>query len=247
MGIKTSSYYHFSMKKTYFNWSSGKDAALAFYKLKQDQNFNIDLLVTATNKDKNRVSMHGLRDELLKLQVEKLNLPLYKIELPEKLDMEKYDFELAKVVKELKSKGYNHCGFGDIFLEDLRKYREGQLNPLGLELHFPLWRQDTKETINEFIDLGFKAIIICTSDSMIDSKFLGREITKELIEELPESVDSCGENGEFHTFCYDGPIFDCEVKFTLGERVYREYPNTAKDKDTIPSYGFWYQDLIPVP
>jgi uncharacterized protein (TIGR00290 family) len=146
---------------------------------------------------------------------------------------------------------FHHTIFGDIFLEDLRTYREEQLSPLGLNIHFPLWKRDTKELLTEFLDLGFKTIIVCVKASLLDKEFAGKIIDKDFVKELPIAVDACGENGEFHTFVFDGPIFKSPVKFSIGEKVYREYASPKNNDDTCFSpdqasqMGFWYCDLIP--
>lgn len=234
-------------EKTYFNWSTGKDAALAFYYLKKEGLLQIDILLTSINAYHNRVSMHGLRRELLEQQAQYIGLPLKTIELPEQPTMEEYNNLMIKTIEGLKAEGYANCGFGDINLEDLKAYREQQLKPYQIKCHFPLWKKDTRAIISEFIKLGFKAIVICIKSDLLDQSFIGREIDESFINDLPHNVDSCGENGEFHTFCYDGPIFKKPIPFTIGDKVYREYKNPKKDneshsKDTI---GFWFCDLIP--
>ncbi len=231
--------------KTYFNWSTGKDAALAYYYLKKNNNYQINLLVTSINTHHDRVSMHGLRVKLLEIQAKEIELPLTTIKLPEEPTMEVYNNEMGKVVSHLQSQGYTHCGFGDIFLEDLRVYREKQLSPYGIKCNFPLWKRNSTVLIQEFIQLGFRAVVICIKSDLLDVSFLGREIDENFIKDLPENVDPCGENGEFHTFCFDGPIFKNPVKFTIGEKVYRAYKNPKKDNNNS-SMGFWFCDLIPV-
>ncbi|OIQ39158.1 MAG: ATP-binding protein [Bacteroidetes bacterium MedPE-SWsnd-G1] len=224
--------------KAYFNWSSGKDASIALYKLIQQQELHIDLLVTTINKHYNRVSMHGLPKGLLEAQAKSITIPLHCIELPENPDMDTYNAIMTKEVTALKEMGYENCVFGDIFLEDLRNYREQQLK--GIQCHFPLWKKDTTDLLQEFIDLGFKAIIVCCSDSKLGKEFIGKEIDNSFLDTLPKDVDPCGENGEFHTFCYDGPIFKHPIKFSKGETILRKYPDPKGGK----SVGFWFQDLI---
>ena len=233
--------------KTYFNWSSGKDASLALYYLQREGNHAIDRLLTSVNSHHDRVSMHGLRRELLYRQARSVGLPITTVELPEKPTMEDYSRIMGDAIKKLKAEGYSHCGFGDIFLEDLRVYRENQLKPYGVKCCFPLWKMDTGKTVNQFIKWGFKAIVNCVKSDLLDKSFVGREIDEQFIKSLPPNVDPCGENGEFHTFCYDGPIFSTPVKFCIGEKVYREYPAPKQGlkqhgKETI---GFWFCDLIP--
>jgi uncharacterized protein (TIGR00290 family) len=234
-------------RKMYFNWSSGKDAALALFHLQKDEQFQIDKLLTSINSHHNRVSMHGLRREVLVKQAEAVGIPLDLVELPEQPSMEDYNQEMTRVVKKLQAEGYSDSAFGDIFLEDLRHYREEQLKPFGIECHFPLWKRDTKELIREFINRGFRAVIICLNAQLLDKSFLGREIDEDFLADLPANVDPCGENGEFHTFCFDGPIFSEPVKFTLGEQVFKEYKSPTKvDENEVcgdGSMGFWFCDL----
>lgn len=227
--------------KTYLNWSSGKDASLALYRLQQDPAYSIEKLVTTVNTRPDRVTMHGLRRKLLIAQTKATGLPLHIIELPEQPDMETYNQKMNDTVQQLKSEGFTHAGFGDIFLEDLKQYREEQLEAVGMNTVFPLWQEDTTDLIHEMIDLGFKTVVNCIDSRVLDQSFLGRTIDYDLLKDLPKNADPCGENGEFHTFCYDGPIFNHPVPFKNGETVYKEYPNpTDKEKRA----GFWFLDLI---
>ncbi len=235
------------MNKTYFNWSTGKDSALALYHLLKDENHSIEELITSVNTHYDRVSMHGLRNGLLMAQTKALNIKSSLIELPEQPSMEVYEQKMTEIVTRLKSEGFTHSAFGDIFLEDLRIYREKQLATMGVQAVFPLWKRDTKALIHEFLDLGFKTIVVCANSKHFGEDFVGTIIDKDIIENLPEGVDPCGENGEFHTFCYDGPIFKNPISFTIGEKVYREYNSPSKDDSICKSdkYGVWYCDLIP--
>ncbi|TBN04757.1 adenine nucleotide alpha hydrolase [Hyunsoonleella flava] len=233
--------------KTYFNWSSGKDSALALYHLLQDKRYSVDELVTTVNSYYNRVSMHGLRKALLVEQTNAINIPVSFIELPEMPSMEVYEQKMNDTVARLKLKGFTHSAFGDIFLEDLRKYREEQLDKQGFKAIFPIWKRDTRALMNEFLDLGFKTIIVCANSKYFDENFVGTVMDKHFVNNLPKEVDPCGENGEFHTFCFEGPIFKNPIDFTIGEKVYREYdhPNTDDSICGADKYGVWYCDLIP--
>lgn len=242
------------MKKALFNWSSGKDSALALYKILQNPEFKIDYLLTSVNQQFKRISMHGVRVELLQQQAESIGIPLEIMEIPEMPTMEVYESVMQQTLEKLKNKGISHSVFGDIFLEDLRQYREDKLATMGFEGVFPIWRIPTKELIQEFISLGFQTVVVCVNERYLDKSFVGRMIDQQFIDDLPENVDVCGENGEFHTFCFDGPIFQKPIDFELGEIVYRKYEkpktdssNTACDADdsTAYDYGFWYCDLIP--
>ncbi|SDL65316.1 MJ0570-related uncharacterized domain-containing protein [Catalinimonas alkaloidigena] len=228
---------------TYFNWSTGKDSALALYKLLQDNRYRVGHLLTSLNAYHDRVTMHGLRRELWRQQVEALGLPYSTLELPEMPDMATYEAQVQARVEALKAEGFHHTAFGDIFLEDLRTYREEKLAPLGIQAHFPLWKQDSRHLMNEFLSLGFKAVVVCTKAACLDASFVGRVIDDAFLRDLPADVDPCGENGEFHTFCFDGPIFSRPIPFTLGECIYREYPAPNTDGKGM---GFWFVDLLPV-
>ena len=238
-----------SKHKTYFNWSTGKDSALALYHLLQDKRYAVDELITTVNSHYNRVSMHGLRKELLIAQTNALNIRASLIELPEMPSMEVYEQKMVETVSRLKEDGFTHSAFGDIFLEDLRIYRENKLKEQGFKAVFPIWKRDTKALIHEFLDLGFKTIIVCANSKYFGEEFVGTVMDKHFIDNLPEGVDPCGENGEFHTFCFDGPIFKNPIPFTIGEKVYREYNSPKSDDDSIcksdaEKYGVWYCDLL---
>lgn len=237
--------------KAIFNWSSGKDSALALYKTLQANEFEICSLVTSVNTHYNRISMHGVRTELLEKQAESLKLPLHKMEIPEMPSMEIYEEIMKKTLEGFKNEGVTHSIFGDIFLEDLRKYREDKLQAINFKGVFPLWKIKTQKLMDEFLDLGFKTIVTCVNEKYLDKSFAGRIIDKTFIRELPKNVDVCGENGEFHTFTFDGPIFSKPIEFEIGEIVHRKYEkpkatvsNSACDTDdTAFDYGFWYCDL----
>ncbi len=231
--------------KAIFNWSSGKDSALALYKaLKQDQ-FEITSLLTSINKEYHRISMHGVHVSLLEKQAKSLGFPLIKMELPKEPSMEEYRHIMSKTMNEIKSQGVTHSIFGDIFLEDLRKYREDQLQSIGMEGVFPLWKINTTDLIQEFLDLGFKTIVTCVNETYLDKSFAGRIIDQNFIKDLPENVDPCGENGEFHTFTFDGPIFKNAIDFEIGEIVKKTYPKPKSAENTEEGeYVFWFCDLI---
>lgn len=240
------------MEKAYFNWSSGKDSALALHYALEAKEFAIDRLITTVNTDFNRVSMHGLPVVLLEQQADSIGLPLTKIELAGDIDMKTYDQRMRETMASLKADGYKHTFFGDIFLEDLRKYREEKLAEVGIKAVFPLWKRNTKELLLEFLEKGYKTITVCINANVLDASFCGRIIDQQFIDDLPDAVDVCGENGEFHTFVFDGPIFKHPIEFKIGEKVHRSYGPTEKDSDDCfakdPTWdsSFWYCDLIPV-
>lgn len=242
-----------TQKKALFNWSSGKDSALALYKILQNPEFKIEYLLTSVNQQYQRISMHGVRVELLEAQAKSIGLPLKIMQIPEMPTMEVYENVMTKTLTELKEQGITHSVFGDIFLEDLRKYREDKLAQIGFEGVFPIWKIPTHDLIQEFMNLGFKTIVVCVNERFLDKSFVGRIIDQSFINDLPENVDVCGENGEFHTFTFDGPIFSEPINFEIGETVYRKYEkpktessNTACDTNETDAfdYGFWYIDLI---
>ncbi|WP_087018854.1 diphthine--ammonia ligase [Thaumasiovibrio subtropicus] len=231
-----------SILNAYFNWSSGKDSAMALYHAQQDPRFEIHTLLTTVNETHRRVSMHGLRVELLDKQADALGLPLHKIWLPETVTMEEYDTIMKKEIGEIKAKGWEHTIFGDIFLEDLRSHREAQLAPVGIQAHFPLWKRDTRELLDELLSLGFRAVVVAIDGSKLDQSFVGRELNAEFIADLPKAVDPCGENGEFHTFVFDGPNFSHPVAFEKDDIVHKHY---KADHLTDSHPGFYFQELIP--
>ena len=230
-------------KKLYLNWSSGKDCTLSLYHLKKSEEYKVDLLLTSISKDLERVSMHGLHKSLLAAQAKAIDLPLELLEIPESPTMNTYNEVMQKKVDSLIARGYQHTAFGDIFLEDLRQYREEQLEKVGIKAHFPLWKKDTKELMSQFLDLGFKAVVVCANAKWFDKTAIGLTIDHEWLNQLPDEVDPCGENGEFHTFCYDGPLFKVEVQFKQGTPILKSYPDPIDNNKTI---DFWFADLKAV-
>ncbi len=243
-------------EKAVFNWSGGKDSALALYKIIQQDEYDILSLLTSISEQHQRISMHGVRVDLLEKQAQSLGIPLVQMQISETPTMEAYENMMAITLQDLKNKGATISIFGDIFLEDLRKYREEKLAELNLKAVFPLWKKPTTEIIKEFIDLGFKTITTCVNEKYLDKSFVGRIIDKDFLSDLPANVDPCGENGEFHTFVFEGPIFKNPIRFEKGEIVYRKYISTKADDnsayncnsdiDSPFDYGFWYCDLLPV-
>ncbi|CAN5212081.1 diphthine--ammonia ligase [soil metagenome] len=235
--------------KCIFNWSGGKDSALALYHCLQDPDLEIKYLVTTINDVADRVSMHGVRTELLIMQAERIGIPLYQIRLPEMPGMEEYDAAMRTHLSYFRSEGITQAVFGDIFLEDLKTYRDERLAEVGMTGIYPLWKRDTRELINEFLDLGFGTVVACTQERL--AHLAGEEISRELIDALPADVDACGENGEFHTFVFKGPIFSRRINYKTGERVFKTYNTPQNDDDSNSSgtsskiSGFWFCDLLP--
>lgn len=238
--------------KSFFNWSGGKDSSLALYHTLQEGKYSIEKLLTNVNRQHRRISMHGVREELLERQANCIGIPLQKLVLPDQPSMAEYEDQMMQTMKQLQEEKFTHSVFGDIFLEDLKAYREAQLAKVQMTAVFPLWKRDTKKLINEFIDLGFKTVVVCVKAELLDKSFAGRIIDKEFLKDLPGNVDPCGENGEFHTFVFDGPIFKKPVLYKPGEKVFREYKAPEDDKNkcftnrpqTPASMGFWFCDLL---
>lgn len=232
--------------KALFNWSSGKDSALALHKTLQENQYEVCTLLTSINREFQRISMHGVHVLLLEQQASLLGIPLTKMELPKEPSMEEYQEIMNTTMAEIQAQGITHSIFGDIFLEDLRQYREKQLNIIGMQAVFPLWKQNTSDLIREFLHLGFKTIVTCVNGTYLDKSFAGRIIDQQFLDDLPDNVDPCGENGEFHTFTFDGPIFKSPVQFEIGETVKKTYPKPKTNpEDGDEDYIFWFCDLIP--
>ncbi len=232
-----------------FNWSGGKDSSLALYHCLRNPDLDIRYLVTTINDSVDRISMHGVRTELLIRQAESIGIPLYQIRLPEMPGMAEYDDVMRTHLTHFKNEGITHSIFGDIFLEDLKAYRDSRLAEVGMTGIYPLWKRHTGELMDEFFELGFGTVIACTQERL--ERIAGKEITPELLMSLPGDVDVCGENGEFHTFTFKGPIFTKEIKYKTGEKVFKAYKKPANDSDSCAGSvgenlsGFWYCDLIP--
>lgn len=229
-------------KRSIFNWSGGKDSALAFYYAKKDPQIEMQQLLTSISEEHQRISMHGVRRSLLEQQIESLKIPSTLLQLPPETDMAMYDDLMRTTLQPLVAEGAEYSIFGDIFLEDLKKYRENKLAEVGLKGLFPLWKRDTTELVHEFLDLGFRTLVVSIDGSKLDKSFAGRELDRSFLADLPKEVDPCGENGEFHTFVFDGPIFEKAIAFEKGELVGKEY-KLAKDSDDSVTY--YFQDLLP--
>jgi uncharacterized protein (TIGR00290 family) len=227
------------MEKAILHWSGGKDAAMCLQKLKQKKEYDIQYLVTTFSKKHKRVSMHGIREELIEQQAKSIGIQLIKIWLPDNPSMKSYETEFTHVMKRLKNEGIEHSVFGDLFLQDIKNYRINLLKKIDVNCVFPLWGIPTHQLAHDFIRSGFRAKLIALSDNKMGKKFIGAEFDFAFLENLPERVDPCGENGEFHTFVYDGPIFNNSVDFTEGEVKLKNYSIENVDSK------FWFFDLIP--
>lgn len=230
--------------KAIFCWSGGKDSAYTLHKVLTEGQFDVKYLLTTINGTFRRISMHGVREELLDLQAEAIGIPLLKVRVSEGTNSE-YEKLMEATLLKAKAEGIEHVIFGDIFLEDLRTYRENNLAKVGMRGVFPIWKQDTTFLINDFVKKGFRTVLCCTNDAYLGRDWAGREIDQNFIDQLPKGVDPCGENGEYHTFCYEGPLFINKIEFTLGEKVYK--PLEMKTTETSNTKGFWFCDLLPAP
>ena len=207
--------------KVIFCWSGGKDSALALHEIRQ-QGFEVAALITTVTQGYERVSIHGVRDVLLDAQAHSIGIALEKVYIPQNSSNSDYESAMEKLLNRWYDRGVAKVVFGDIFLEDLRQYREKNLARAGMETIFPLWKQDSAVLGRRFIDQGFKAIITCVDTLALPASFCGRYYDASFLADLPASVDPCGENGEFHSFVFDGPIFKKSVPFKVGECVLRD-------------------------
>ncbi len=220
-------------EKVLFSWSGGKDSAMALYELQRARSYEISALLTVITEDYDRISMHGVRRVLLERQADSLGYPLEEIFISKNASNEEYESKMRDVLVKYRETGVSSVVFGDVLLEDVRRYREDNLAKVGMRGIFPLWKRDTTELANTFINLGFKAIITCVDSKVLGKRFVGRVYDKQFLRELPPHVDPCGENGEFHSFVYDGPIFRRKISFAIGDIVLRDN-------------RFYFCDLIPV-
>lgn len=213
------------------SWSGGKDSCMALYECSRGSDLNIETLLATVNRDYGRVSMHGVRLELIERQASSLGLPLQLVQISANASNEEYERATEEAVADLKNRGIDSLVFGDLFLEDIRSYRISFLSRLGVKPFFPIWKRDTGAMLKNFISLGFKAIVVCVDSASLDESYAGRIIDDAFVSSLPRGVDPCGENGEFHTFVFDGPIFRTPIEFEVREKVVRD--------------RFCYCDLIP--
>jgi uncharacterized protein (TIGR00290 family) len=220
-----------SRVKTLLAWSSGKDSAWALHALSLRGDVEVVGLLTTLNAAYDRVAMHGVRRALLEAQARAAGLPLWPVSIPSPCPNEAYEAAMADVLRRAKGEGVEAVAFGDLFLEEVRRYRERQMAGSGLELLFPLWGRPTPELAAEMLEGGLRAFITCVDPRALAARFAGRAFDRALLAELPAAVDPCGENGEFHTFAWDGPMFARPVRVRPGEVVARD--------------GFVFADLVP--
>lgn len=228
--------------KAVFNWSGGKDSAHALLRAVQSGRYEIVALLTTVNRDTRRSTMHGIPAALLQAQAESIGIPLHVVDLTPKGDMEDYGAAMSRAAEHFKAQGVTHFIFGDIFLHDVRSYRERQLAPFGIEIAEPLWGRSSEEVMDAFLASGLKTVVVTTMADGLGAGAIGREIDRDFIDALPAGTDPNGENGEYHTFCYDGPVFRHPVPFRLGQPFTRSY-DIRLDDGTTKTYSYWFADL----
>lgn len=208
--------------KTVLSWSSGKDCATALSVLRDDPGIEVVGLLTTVNEVHDRVAMHAVRRDLLQRQADAVGLPLRIVNIPSPCTNEQYEAVMSNALAELKAQGVEQMAFGDLLLEDIRDYREKQMAATGIKTFFPLWKRDTTKLAQEIIANGTKAVITCVDPKVLDASFAGRQFDDAFLNALPSNVDPCGENGEFHTFVYDGPMFKHPLQIQVGDIVERD-------------------------
>jgi uncharacterized protein (TIGR00290 family) len=212
-------------------FSGGKDSSLALRQLRRDGRFEVVGLLTTVTGEYERISMHGVRRSLLREQTDSIGLPLTEVTIPPRASNAIYERAMGEAYSRFRDDGIRRVAFGDIFLEDLREYRIRQLAHLDLECLFPLWKRPTNQLARSFLKAGFRAFTVCIDPAALDPSFVGRRFDEAFLKDLPRAVDPCGENGEFHTFVFDGPVFRRPLAVSAGEVVERD--------------GFWFCDLSP--
>jgi uncharacterized protein (TIGR00290 family) len=205
-----------------FCWSGGKDSAMALHALLQRNDIRVAALLTTVTEGYERISMHGVRRELLEQQAKSIGLPLHEVRIPPQCGNPIYEARMEEALRLFYDRGVRKVAFGDIFLEDLRAYREKNLARIGMTALFPIWKRDTRELIRFFHQQRFRAIAACVNTKVLDRRFAGRELDQSFFRDLPPGADPCGENGEFHSFVFDGPIFQSPIPIRTGEIVNRD-------------------------
>ena len=220
------------MEKVILCWSGGKDSAISLYEIQKGKKYEVVSLLTTITEDYDRVSLHGVPRILVEQQAYSLGLPIEEVFISKASSNEEYESKMKETLTRFKQNGVSSVVFGDVFLEDVRKYRENNLSKLRMKGLFPVWGRDTAELTRSFIALGFQAITTCVDSKVLDKRFLGRMVDKHFLAELPPNVDPGGENGEFHSFVFNGPIFKERIAYTLGEQVLRD--------------SLYFCDLLPI-
>lgn len=228
-------------KKAVFNWSGGKDSALALQKTLQENEFEVIALLTTINQETLTSSIHAIPLKLLSKQADSIGIPLYTVSLSK--NTKTYEEGMRDAVTHFKKQGVTHFIFGDIFLSDVKAYRESKLNPLGIEVVEPLWGKTSTEIMSDFLESGIKTKIIVTQADKLDQSFIGREIDRDFALSLPDGIDLCGENGEYHTLSYDGEIFKSKIDFIISETKHIAY-DFKLDNGEMKSYEYWQAEIL---
>lgn len=233
-------------KKVTVSWSGGKDAALALYKIIQTQQFEVVSLHTLIDVETKRVGMHGVHEQLIDRQAERIGIPLEKLYIDGSRTQDAYQNTMEAYYSDCKCRQIDGIVYGDIFLEDLRRYREALLNPYKLVAHYPLWMHETRALLCEFISLGFKTMVCAVNERCYANNILGQTIDENFIDKLPDQTDPCGENGEYHSFVYDGPLFEKPLEYRKGPEVERAYNYGVVNKGVKEQHvsRFWFQEIL---
>jgi uncharacterized protein (TIGR00290 family) len=218
-------------KKAWLSWSSGKDSAWSLEVVRRQGEYDVEALLTTVNAKYQRVAMHAVRESLLRAQAESTGVPLVTVPIPYPCPNEAYEAAMAAAISRALGEGITHMIFGDLFLEDIRRYREEKLHGTGIEPVFPLWGLDTRRLAGEMVGAGLQALLTCVDPNKLDASFAGRRFDAELLADLPSDIDPCGENGEFHTFACQGPMFRTPIEIEPGVVVERD--------------GFVFADALP--
>jgi uncharacterized protein (TIGR00290 family) len=217
--------------RAWMSWSSGKDSALALYRAREVLHLDVERLLVSVNADADRVSMHAVRTSLLDLQADRLGLSVHRVALPAPCPNDVYEAAMRDAIDDARQAAVEHMVFGDLFLDDVRRYRERNLDGTGIAPVFPLWGEPTDRLAREMLDVGIRAVLTCVDPAVLPASFVGRTFDAELLADLPPEVDPCGERGEFHTFVWDAPGFSAPIPVVLGETVERD--------------GFAFRDVLP--
>lgn len=218
-------------KRAWLSWSTGKDSAWCLEMVRRQGEYLVEALMTTVNAEHKRVAMHAVRESLLQAQAESAGLPLVTVPIPSPCPNAAYERAMTAVIEKARAEGISHMIFGDLFLGDIRRYRENQLAGTGITPVFPLWGLDTRQLASQMVEAGVRAVLTCVDPRKLDRSFAGRQFDAELLADLPKNVDPCGENGEFHTFACCGPMFRTPIEVDLGAVVERD--------------GFVFADVLP--
>ena len=228
------------MKKAVFNWSGGKDSALALQKVLEEKEFEVIALLTNMREETSKSSMHAIPLDILERQAESIGIPLFAV--ISSTALKNYDQKMSEAVHHFKELGVKHFIFGDIFLSDVKAYRESKLHPLGIEVVEPLWEKTSQEVIDDFLKSGIKSKIIVTQADLLDETYIGKDLDQNLINSVPDNIDVCGENGEYHTLSYAGGLFKKKVEFSITETIKTSFDFTL-DTGEQKTFEYWQAEI----